>query len=713
MGKLAFVFAAVFVLSVSAVAAGPDLVLADFEGTTYGPWQASGPAFGPGPAPGMLPRQMPVTGYKGRRLANSFYGGNASIGTLTSPAFKIERKYINFLLGGGKHPGRACINLLIDRRIVRTATGSNDRPGDTERLQWCTWDVSDFAGKEARIQIVDRATGGWGHISVDHIVQSDTQEQIDQSKDMILTRRYVNLPVKNGAPKRRVKLIVGDEVVREFEIELADTDADFWVFLDVTAFQGRNATLAVDHLPRFSRALRLIAQDDEIKGSEDLYREKHRPQFHFTSRRGWNNDSNGLVFHKGEYHLYYQHNPYGIKWGNMHWGHAVSKDLVHWTELPIAIYPHQFGDWVFSGSAVVDKDNTAGFRTGREDVIVAAYTSTGRGEAIAYSNDRGQTFTDYGGNPVVEHKGRDPKVIWYEPGGHWVMALYHETDGKRTIAFYTSSDLKNWEYRSLIDGFYECPEIFELAVDADAGKRKWVLYAADGEYMIGSFDGKAFTPDSGKHKFSHGNCFYASQTYNNIPAEDGRRIQIAWGRVEMPGMPFNQMMLFPVELTLRTTADGVRMFAEPVREIERLHEKQHNLKDMTLQPGENPLADVEGELFHIRAELRPAGAERTGLKIRGIAVTYDAKAAQLTCGDKTAPLAMRDGAVRLEILADRTSIEIFADDGRLYMPMGIIPPDDDRSLAVFCEAGPARIETLEVWKLRSAWRQAQAAPKTP
>jgi len=162
-------------------------------------------------------------------------------------------------------------------------------------------------------------------------------------------------------------------------------------------------------------------------------------------------------------------------------------------------------------------------------------------------------------------------------------------------------------------------------------------------------------------------------------------------------------MLFPVELTLRTTGDGVRMFAEPVREIERLHEKRRSLKDVTLQPGENPLAEVEGELFHIRAELRPAGAERMGLKIRGTAVTYDAKAAQLTCGDKTAPLAMRNGALRMEILADRASIEIFAGDGCVYMPMGIIPPDDDRSLAVFCEGGPAKIESLEVWKLRSAW----------
>jgi fructan beta-fructosidase len=702
MAKLAVSLVAVLVLSFSAAGAEQDIVIADFEDSTYGAWEATGTAFGLGPARGTLPNQRPVTGYKGQRLVNSFYRGDGSIGTLTSPPFKIERKHINFLLGGGKYPGRTCINLLIGRRIVRSETGPNNRPGGSERLDWHTWDVSDLIGQEARIEIVDRITGGWGHINVDHIVQSNTREQTDQSKEFLLMRRYLNLPVKNGAPKRRARLIVDDEVVREFEIELADADPDFYVFLDVTPFQGQKATLQVDHLPRFSRALNLTAQDDTIKGSENLYREKYRPQFHFTSRRGWNNDSNGLVYYKGQYHLYYQHNPYGIRWGNMHWGHAVSIDLVHWKELPIAIYPHEFGDWVFSGSAVVDVNDTAGFKTGDEDVIVAAYTSTGRGECIAYSSDRGRTFTDYAGNPVVEHKGRDPKVIWYEPAEHWIMAVYHEVDDKRTIAFYTSNDLKSWQYQSLIEGFYECPEIFELAVDGDASRRKWVVYAADGDYMIGAFDGKAFTPESGKHKFNHGNCFYASQTYNNIPPKDGRRIQIAWGRVEMPGMPFNQMMLFPVELTLRSTADGARMFAEPVREIERLHDRRWNWSDTSLSQGDHPLA--EGELLHVRAALRTEGVEKLGFVVRGTTVTYDVQQEGLSCLGKTAALAPVDGAIRLELLVDRTSIEIFGNDGHIYMPMGVILPTDDLALHLFAEGGPAGIETLEVWQLKSAWR---------
>ena len=234
-------------------------------------------------------------------------------------------------------------------------------------------------------------------------------------------------------------------------------------------------TLAVDRLREGSQGLAAVHQADTIAGSEDLYRERLRPQFHFSSRRGWLNDPNGLVYHKGEYHLFYQHNPYGWAWGNMHWGHAVSTDLVHWQELPIAIYPHRFGDWAFSGSAVVDRQNTAGFKKGDEDVLVAAYTSTGRGECIVYSHDRGRTFTEYDGNPVVKHSGRDPKILWHAPGKHWVMAVYDEADDKRGIAFYTSPDLKKWEQQSKIDGYFECPDIFELPVDGDRSRRKWVL----------------------------------------------------------------------------------------------------------------------------------------------------------------------------------------------------------------------------------------------
>ena len=525
--------------------------------------------------------------------------------------------------------------------------------------------------------------------------------------ELTLKDKYLNLPVTNGAEMRRVKLIIDGRTVREFEIELAEGPPDFWVFMDVTAFNGRAATLEVDP-PECAAALAAVTQSDTITGAEDLYAEKYRPQFHFSSRRGWNNDPNGLVFYDGEYHLFYQHNPYGRRWGNMHWGHAVSRDLVHWRELPIALYPREFGDWRFSGSAAVDADNTGGFKTGDEDVIVAAHTSTGRGECISYSNDRGWTFTEYEGNPVVEHVGRDPKIIRHGPTGQWVMAVYDEISEKNEkggIAFYTSPDLKHWRRQSRIDGYFECPELFEMPVDGRADDMRWVVYAGDGDYAIGQFDGKTFTlAHEGKTKFSYGNCFYASQTFSDVPPDDGRRIQIGWGQADPVGMPFSQMMLFPCELTLRTVNGKLVMFAYPVAEIDKLHGKPHAWRGLAVGEGDNPLSDISGDLFDIRAEIAPGDARKVAINVRGVAIECDLRQRTLSCLDKTAPLPLTDGVIRLRVLVDRTTIEIFAADGQVYMPMSVLPADEDRSLALSVSGGTATANNLEVFELQSAWK---------
>lgn len=690
------------------------MLLADFEGETYGGWKTEGEAFGSGPARGTLPNQMPVSGFLGKGLVNSFAGGDRTTGTLTSPPFRIERRYLNFLIGGGDHPGETCINLLIDGKVVRTATGPNDRPGGSEQLDWHSWDVAEFAGKSATIQIVDHHTGGWGHINVDQILQSDRKRQAAPAeRELVIAKHYLHLPVTTGAPKQRMKFLLEGRTVREFEIELADREPQFHVFSEVSAFTGKALTISVDRLPEGSRALQAITQSDELPDAETLYREKHRPQFHFTARRGWLNDPNGLVHHQGEWHLYFQHNPYGRNWGNMHWGHAVSRDLVHWEELPIALYPQRFGDWCFSGSAVVDAGNTAGFQQGAEPPLVIAYTSTGRGECIAYSTDRGRTFTEYDGNPVVKHRGRDPRLVWYEPGQHWVMAVYDEHDSKQWIAFYTSPNLKDWTFQSRIEGYYECPELFELPVEGDSQSKKWVVYAADGAYAVGSFDGKTFTPDTDKQRFNWGNCFYASQTYSNVPPDDGRRIQIAWGRVEIPKMPFNQMMNFPVELTLRNTEEGLRLFAHPVRELERLHRNRHTVKAQTLNANQNPLTGIDGELFHIRAIFAVDQGSKFALQVRGVPIEYDARTGTLTCQGQTAPLRPDRGKITLEILVDRASLEIFANDGRYYIPLGIVFDPRERSLAVSSRGGTTRIDALEVFELQSAWETSSSGSDSP
>ncbi len=691
-------------LLIVSAGSGPDIVVADFENDTYGDWTVSGDAFGQSPAPGSLDSQMKVTGFEGKGLVNSYHGGDASTGTLISPPFSVERPFINFLIGGGNHPESTCMNLIVDKKVVRTATGPNDKPGGSENLDWQSWDVREFLGKQAVLEIVDRETGGWGHINIDHIVMSDTKMFIlSAERTLKIDKRYIHLPVKNGANKRRMKITRNGDIVREFEIELADDNPDFWVFCDVEAFKGEEITIQVDRLRAASNGLSSIIQKDQIPGIENLYKEKHRPQFHFSSRRGWNNDPNGLVYYKGEYHLYYQHNPYGWAWGNMHWGHAVSSDLVHWQELPIALYPHQFGDWCFSGSAFIDWDNTGGFQSGSEPALIAAYTSTGRGECIAYSNDRGRTFTDYAENPVVKHKGRDPKVIWYQPGGHWVMAVFDEWEDSRYIAFYTSGDLKNWEFQSRIEGFFECPEIFLLTVDDDPKNQKWVLYAADGNYAIGSFDGKTFTPESEKLQGNYGNCFYASQTYTDIPQEDGRRIQIGWGRINTPGMPFNQMMTFPVKLTLRKTEEGVRMFAEPVREIESLHTKTHKWDNKKLGADTWQVSEVNTELLHIRGKFDVKEHSILEMNVRGVCITYNSDERKLSCLDKSAPLSPDAGQIQLEILVDRTSVEIFANQGRIYMPIGTILDSENKSLILSSKGNGSSVVSLEVYELKSAW----------
>lgn len=698
--------ASLIVLFVSPLLADEsDLVIADFEGENYGNWKVTGEAFGPGPAKGTLPNQMPVEGFEGKGLVNSYFKGDGTTGTLTSPDIKIERTFISFLIGGGKNETQTCINLLVDGKIARTATGPNDKPGGTERLEWFDWDVADLKGKTATLVIVDMATGGWGHINVDQIVQSDTRHGLQiVRRELEIAQDFLLLPVKNGAAKRRVKFLVDGQVVREFEIELADKQPDFVVPADVRSF--RNKTLTIETLlAHESKALASIAGSD--KAPVDTDSEKRRPKFHFTSHRGWLNDPNGLVHFQGEWHLFYQHNPYGWNWGNMHWGHAVSTDLLHWRELSTAIYPKQWGDWAFSGSAVVDERNTSGFKTGSEPVLVAAYTSTGRGECIAFSNDRGRTWTDYERNPVVKHSGRDPKVIWHAPTKQWVMAVYDEPPGKQEIAFYSSPNLKDWTYTSRIGGFFECPDLFPLAVDGDKSKQEWILYAADGKYRIGDFDGKSFQPKTEKLQVWHGN-FYAAQTFSDVP--DGRRIQIGWANgITFPGLPFNQQMTIPVELTLRSTPEGPRMFAWPVKEVEAQQGGYALATSLSIdrlrvssdQKASNILAGgAQLELFDFTCEWELQQAEKVTMTFCGTPVTYDAKAKKLTCQNVTANVEARNGRLPLRVIGDRGSLEIFANKGEVAISVGYKPSETDRALNVSTVGGTAILHQPNVGDLR-------------
>ena len=692
------------VASAAQEATRPDVLIADFEGDDYGGWEASGEAFGTAPARGALPGQMPVEGYLGRGLVNSFRGGDDSTGTLTSPPFRIERKHINFLIGGGGWIGETCLELLVDGRPVRSALGPNREPGGSERLRWAAWDVADLEGKDASLRVVDRRKGGWGHINVDHVVQTDAPRlPRAATRALALEKRFLHIPVKTGGPKYRARILGEDgRPIRDFDVELS-ARPDFFAFADLGAFVGKAVTFRVDEMDD-PKALDGLRQADDVPDAANLYREPHRPAFHFTSRRGWLNDPNGLVWRDGEYHLFYQHNPYGWAWGNMHWGHAVSPDLVSWTELPIALYPHEYGDWAFSGSAVTDHGDTSGFGKGGADPLVAAYTSTGRGECIVSSNDRGRTWTEFAGNPVVKHDGRDPRLFWYAPGKHWVMAVYDEAKDRRSIDFYTSPDLKAWTFASRSDGYFECPDIFELAVDGDPAKKLWVLTAADGKYKLGTFDGKAFTPTSGPEKLTtwHGN-FYAAQTFSDEPK--GRRVQIGWANgVTFPGSAFNQQMSLPVELTLRSTKDGPRMCARPVDELKALRAGTKEHGGVTLEPGApNPLAGEPADLVEVEVAFRPGSAKFLELDLRGTPLTYDMDRQDVVCKQVRTFVPQVDGVVRLHAFVDRGSIEVFADGGRTAISVAALPDAANRSLGIEARGGPVTLETLTVHALRSAW----------
>ncbi len=445
--------------------------------------------------------------------------------------------------------------------------------------------------------------------------------------------------------------------------------------------------------------------------SNDFYDETLRPQFHFTPKTNWMNDPNGLVFYKGEYHLCFNHNPKGIKWGPSYWGHAVSSDLVHWQHLDLAIEPDEIG-WIWTGSAAVDWENTSGFQDNDEKPLVAFYTQGAHQpyiekpcvQSIAYSNDRGRSWTKYEGNPVAGHiraQNRDPKVMWHAPSGKWVMALF--LDGN-DYALLGSENLRQWTRLSDVHmpGTGECPDLFELPVDGDPSDKKWVFWGGAGVYRIGTFDGTTFTPQTHPLWSELGLNGYAAQTWSDIPAEDGRRIQISWMKGgKYPAMPFNQQMSFPVELTLGRFGEGIRLCRKPVEEIERLHTHAHTWENRTLKGAENLIPDTACELFDVRAQIELGSASAFGVSVHGTDLTYDAAEGKLRYLDKEISLPPTDGRLDFQLLVDRTSLEIFGNGGKVSASFCFLPEASEHHLAFYALDGSVGFTSLVVHELRS------------
>lgn len=526
------------------------------------------------------------------------------------------------------------------------------------------------------------------------------------TKDITITisKKYLNLPVSQKEDQAKMSFVVNGKPDLDFVIRLAPSKPDYWVFYDVTPYIGKE--LKISYLGK-PEGLSKIYQDDVINGQDSLYKESNRPQIHFSSRRGWNNDPNGMVFYDGEYHLFYQHNPFEREWQNMCWGHAVSSDLIHWEELPDAMVPDTLG-LIFSGTAVIDYDNTSGFGKDGIPPMIAIYTADSpdnERQCIAYSLGKGRTFTKYAGNPVIDSKEkwnckdlRDPNVFWYEPGKSWVMVLY-ERDGN---SIYTSANLKEWEYQSHTTGFFECPQFFELAVDGNIKNKKWVMYGASGTYMIGSFDGKTFTPEAGKYYYGNG-ALYAAQTFNNIPASDGRRIQIGWGRIVHPGMPFKSMMLLPTELTLRTTKEGIRMFSAPVKEVSLLQGKESSWEGLDGNKASEVLQEFNNAVsLRIKTSIKLSYSTDAGLNLFGQTIfKYDMNYNQIN-GLFYSPEDRTSTEISADIIIDKTSIEVFVDNGAFsYAIERKAVPGNKDGFKLF--GNNIEVKSLKVYPMKSIW----------
>ena len=479
--------------------------------------------------------------------------------------------------------------------------------------------------------------------------------------------------------------------------------------------------------------------------SSDLY----RPAFHFSPEKNWINDPKGLVFEASEYHLFYQYNPFGDLWGHMSWGHAVSKDLVTWQQLPVAL-TEENGIMIFSGSAVVDSDNTGGFGKNRGAPLVAIYTGNSphrQTQNVAYSTDHGRTWTQYAGNPVIDiHSAefRDPMVFWHSPSHHWVMAVSLAKEHK--VRFYSSPDLKTWRQLSDFGPVgaveipnWECPSIFPLPVANASGRQKWVLEVGVGgggpsggsatQYFVGEFDGTKFVNDNLPEKtlwIDYGADFYAAQTWSNVPPSDGRRIMIAWMNNwryadKLPTRPWRGQMTFPRTMGLLQTKDGFRLTQVPVQAIESIRDEHIQLRNTRWAEAEALLARrAWPDTVEIVAELKLQGTQDVGFDLRKgpsheTRVGYNAKRRAMyidrtRSGDSVVssefpakhegPVEIRDGIVKLHILLDRCSVELFGNDGQVAITDLIFPRQSDKGLGIYTEGTPPLVISLDIWSLK-------------
>ncbi|MBQ3955908.1 MAG: glycoside hydrolase family 32 protein [Clostridia bacterium] len=532
-----------------------------------------------------------------------------------------------------------------------------------------------------------------------------------KEKTIVVRSAFLALPVSNSAGNTRVCFYKKDGTLADdITLRLDYENPDAVSYYPIGKWMGGEITVRTgsDTEPRDMQT------DEPVNARRG---EEYRPLLHFTPEYGWNNDPNGLVKFTSQvtgetvWHLFYQFNPYDWIWGNMHWGHAVSPDLLHWTPLPIALYPDE-GGTMFSGSAVVDTENRTGLKTGEEDVILLYYTSAGDNsllsagkpftQCLAYSTDGGKTFEKYAKNPVVGHildANRDPKVIWCEELGKFVMALYLTGN---LYCLLTSENLLDWTelQRIPIEGDGECPDFYPLCAGGDPAKCMWVLSGASHNYLVGSFEDGKFVPAQKVRRLSFGSSSYAAQTYST--PDEYERIQLAWDRdMRFGDGTFMGQIGIPCRLSLAEDADGYVLCAAPVDGLESLVKDEKRFADPILAPGEDLTVPLADSAFEIEMEFDPRNVPgKLKAELFGNTLSVDPAEKTVRLGDCVMPLGTPGPSRGITVVADRGSAEIFAFGGGAIMT---VPWNYEKSSlkAVFSfeGEGKASLRRISVKKL--------------
>ena len=560
------------------------------------------------------------------------------------------------------------------------------------------------------------------------------------------SQKYLLLPVEDASPDVRISMIVNNKEVKNFDVRLAVNKVDYFVPVDLSDYSGK--TISFKFKMNSNDPVRVNLSPDNTACCKEMRlsdtfdtgnREKFRPTYHFSPLYGWMNDPNGMVYKDGEYHLFYQYNPYGSKWGNMNWGHAISKDLINWEHRPVAITPDALGT-IFSGSAVVDHHNTAGFGAG---AIVAIYTqnSDRQVQSIAYSTDNGRTFTKYENNPVLVSEARDfrdPKVFWYEGTQRWIMVLAVGQE----MQIFSSPDLKDWTFESSFgEGYgahgnvWECPDLFELPVEG-TGEKKWVLLCSLGDgpfgdsatqYFVGSFDGKKFICDNQPNVtkwMDWGKDHYATVTWSDAP--DNRRIAIAWMSNwqyanDVPTSQYRSPNSVPRDLSLYTSAGETYLKSSPSRELLKLRgkeEKKHSFKVDRTYNMDKLLSDNTGT-YEIEMTIKNRNAEVIGFQLfnskgEEVDIYYNlvekkfamdrSKSGVVSFSSDFPVLTLApiegNSEMTLRLFVDKSSIEVFGDDGRFAMTNLVFPSEPYNRISFYAKGGSYAVSSFKVYKLK-------------